>query len=152
MVGDRFYAGSMRPLYSATLDELLRQHQQMLASASLRNVHLPAPLEPGVYVFTEEGARELPHHGRHCPSGFSWGFAGSGPADLAHSILLDYLGLTPAAEALRDDDEGATVLPYHAFKLEVIAGLPPRAAWQISGRQIDHFLVEHRLARYAGAR
>lgn len=32
----------------------------------------------------------LEHVERHSPDGFSWGYGGSGPADLALSILVDY--------------------------------------------------------------
>lgn len=43
---------------------------------------------------TEGGptARLLPHHVRHSPDGFSWGYEGSGPAELARCILIDVLG------------------------------------------------------------
>ncbi len=34
----------------------------------------------------------LPHVVRHSPDGLSWGYAGSGPADLARSLLLHALG------------------------------------------------------------
>lgn len=34
----------------------------------------------------------LPHHSKHSPSGFSWGYAGSGPAELARCLLIDHLG------------------------------------------------------------
>ncbi len=34
----------------------------------------------------------LRHVVRHSPAGFNWGYAGSGPADLARSLLLDVLG------------------------------------------------------------
>lgn len=34
----------------------------------------------------------LTHHVRHSPDGFSWGYAGSGPADLARCLLIDALG------------------------------------------------------------
>lgn len=44
----------------------------------------------------ESGERyPLPHVKRHSPTGMSWGYAGSGPADLARSLLIDVLG--PAA-------------------------------------------------------
>jgi hypothetical protein len=38
---------------------------------------------------------DLPHIKRHSPTGLEWGYAGSGPADLARSLLIDALG--PAA-------------------------------------------------------
>lgn len=34
----------------------------------------------------------LPHHVKHSPTGFSWGYAGSGPAELARCLLIDALG------------------------------------------------------------
>lgn len=34
----------------------------------------------------------LRHVVRHSPTGLSWGYGGSGPADLARSLLLDALG------------------------------------------------------------
>jgi len=38
---------------------------------------------------------DLPHIKRHSPTGMEWGYGGSGPADLARSLLIDALG--PAA-------------------------------------------------------
>jgi len=34
----------------------------------------------------------LQHHAKHSPTGISWGYSGSGPADLARSLLIDHLG------------------------------------------------------------
>jgi hypothetical protein len=34
----------------------------------------------------------LPHIERHSPDGFNWGYGGSGPADLALSILTNFAG------------------------------------------------------------
>lgn len=34
----------------------------------------------------------LTHHVKHSPTGISWGYCGSGPADLARSLLIDHLG------------------------------------------------------------
>lgn len=46
------------------------------------------------------------------PSGFAWGYGGSGPAQLALAILLEVL---PKAEAISK---------YQKFKEEVVANLP----------------------------
>jgi hypothetical protein len=45
-------------------------------------------------VVVIEGAGEtlLAHHVRHSPDGFSWGYGGSGPAELARCLLIDALG------------------------------------------------------------
>lgn len=49
-----------------------------------------------VYVILEAGPKcELRHHVRHSPNGFSWGYFGSGPAELARCLLWDYLGHEP---------------------------------------------------------
>jgi len=37
----------------------------------------------------------LPHHVLHSPDGHSWGYGGSGPAELAKDILCDHLGGEP---------------------------------------------------------
>lgn len=50
----------------------------------------------GALVTVEDGVGRplgvLRHVVRHSPSGLSWGYGGSGPADLARSLLLDALG------------------------------------------------------------
>jgi hypothetical protein len=35
---------------------------------------------------------QLRHVVKHSPTGYSWGYGGSGPADLARSLLIDALG------------------------------------------------------------
>jgi len=65
----------------------------------------------------------------HSPTGISWGYGGSGPAQCALAILLDYL----------EDEEQARAL-YQHFKFRVIAGLPQNAEWTLTGRQIEQAL------------
>ena len=50
--------------------------------------------DPGNVQVTVDG-RKLEHRVRHSPDGFEWGYGGSGPADLARSILWDFLGAEP---------------------------------------------------------
>ncbi|OZC01182.1 hypothetical protein BSZ36_18705 [Rubricoccus marinus] len=59
-----------------------------------------------------EAHASVPHAVRHSPTGIEWGYGGSGPADLARSVLLS---LT--------DEETANAL-YHRFKREVVAAVP----------------------------
>ncbi len=56
--------------------------------------------------------RPLPHAVRHSPSGLEWGYHGSGPADLARSVLLAFC------------DEVTADRLYQAFKAEVVAAVP----------------------------
>jgi len=44
-------------------------------------------------------SKELKHYVLHSPDGFEWGYAGSGPSDLAYSILWEYLGCQPNQDA-----------------------------------------------------
>lgn len=54
----------------------------------------------------------VPHAARHSPTGPEWGYGGSGPADLARSVLL----------ALTDDDTAERL--YRAFAADVVARVP----------------------------
>lgn len=56
----------------------------------------------------------LRHRVHHSPSGMEWGYAGSGPADLAYSMLADYL---------QDPDPHPAL--YQQFKHDLIAHLSP---------------------------
>jgi hypothetical protein len=51
----------------------------------------------------------LVHQVRHSPTGFEWGYQGSGPSDLARSILHDHLG------------HAAPPPLYQRFKFDVVA-------------------------------
>lgn len=70
---------------------------------------------------------QLPHCILHSPTGFEIGYLGSGPADLAASILADYLGVPkPTMEAnYRGDgdntDARRAIHLHQLFKRDVIA-------------------------------
>lgn len=49
----------------------------------------------------------------HSPDGFQWGYAGSGPAQLALALLLDHTG-----------KKEFSLANYQAFKYEVVARMP----------------------------
>ena len=59
-----------------------------------------------------EAHASIPHATRHSPTGIEWGYGGSGPADLARSILLALVD-EPTADAL-----------YQRFKQDVVATVP----------------------------
>jgi hypothetical protein len=64
----------------------------------------------------------------HSPSGFEWGYCGSGPAQLALALLADHLG----------NDEQAFNL-YQRFKWAVTVELP-RKCWTLTSLDIDQLL------------
>lgn len=69
----------------------------------------------------------------HSPTGFAWGYGGSGPAQLSLAIL---------AEVIQDDDAALDL--YQQFK-EVIARLP-KSTWSISEEYVRGW-IEAMLAR-----
>ena len=65
----------------------------------------------------------------HSPSGFEWGYAGGGPAQLACGLLLDYY-----------DDTQVAREHYIVFRNRVISQLEcdgPAACWHLTGEEID---------------
>jgi hypothetical protein len=71
---------------------------------------------------------------RHSPTGFAWGYGGSGPADLALNILSVFIG-QEAAESL-----------YQDFKWKFIAPLPFRGG-TIPRETILNWVKEKQAAR-----
>lgn len=64
----------------------------------------------------------------HSPTGFEWGYGGSGPAQLALAILLDYTGNQDASARWHQD-----------FKWAFIANAPTEG-FEITGEEIDRFM------------
>jgi hypothetical protein len=62
----------------------------------------------------------------HSPDGFSWGYAGSGPAQLALALLCDHIG----------DDKRALAL-YQDFKNAVLARIDKDECWELSSDDIE---------------
>jgi len=79
---------------------------------------------------TVDGRRLNPRRDlwNHSPSGFEWGYGGSGPAQLALAILADHCS---------DDQEALNF--YQRSKWAVIAGLPGRG-WRLTTLEIDAVL------------
>lgn len=94
------------------------------------------------YVVVRDGVtRTLTHDARHVGCGPAWkephparygclnhGYGGSGPSDLARSILADYLGATPHPAL------------YHEFKRAVTARFHEGAGWSLPAWMIDAWL------------
>ena len=67
------------------------------------------------------------HIVRHSPTGIEWGYGGSGPADLALSILTQYAGQEFADRH------------YQQFKFDVIASIP-REGDTITAEKIEQWI------------
>jgi len=72
----------------------------------------------------------------HSPTGFCWGYGGSGPAQLALAILADYL----------KDDQRARSL-YQGFKDRVIARLPIDEDFTLADREIEDAITAIEIER-----
>lgn len=70
------------------------------------------------------------HVVRHSPSGIEWGYCGSGPADLARSVLLAF------------SDEATVERLYQRFKAQVIAAVP-KAGGVIRAADIRGWLADN---------
>ena len=64
----------------------------------------------------------------HSPTGFEWGYEGSGPAQLALAVLADHLG---------EDDKACEL--HHNFKRGVIAKLR-RNGWTLTSEDVEKAL------------
>lgn len=97
-------------------------------------VDTPTSLTPiDNYVLEPDASLKLRNHS---PTGFNWGYAGSGPAQLALAILLDYFGNPDMALA-----------HYQRFKETHIATLPVDEEWEINSQDIDRFVGASELSQ-----
>ena len=69
------------------------------------------------------------------PTGFSWGYGGSGPSQLALAILSHHFGRGRAAD-------GRALDLHQAFKWGVIAKLDYGQAWQLTSAQVQEAMEE----------
>ena len=112
----------------------------------------PAGVDTGgpcvVEYVDDEGVERLPHVAVHSPTGFQWGYGGSGPADLALSLLCHVLGVmpipgtlstTPYFERYGEAFERAWAL-HQPFKWEVVARFPMDEPWTLAREQVERFV------------
>ncbi len=77
----------------------------------------------------------LPHLVKHSPDGFAWGYGGSGPSDLARSMLMHHL-----TESGWHKDWYTVNHYYMDFKWDIIAQLPDD--FELTSHEIDTWLLE----------
>ena len=69
----------------------------------------------------------------HSPDGFSWGYDGSGPAQLALAILLEIT-----------KDEDFSLKKYQDFKRDIICDLPVEKNFAIDGKQVLEWIEKRK--------
>jgi len=90
-----------------------------------------------VYVVQTNAERQIERHDLkhvmiHSPDGFEWGYRGSGPADLALSILADFFGENPNQAELdqgRYDNVVESLRYYQRFKEAFVAKWPKEGGY-----------------------
>ncbi len=65
----------------------------------------------------------------HSPDGFSWGYGGSSPSQLALALLLDVT-----------QDEALSMKLYQLYKREVVAEMNINFGWLLTTFQIEHWI------------
>lgn len=107
-----------------------------------------------VLVRDERGERALTHHVKHSPTGFEWGYGGSGPAELARCILIDHFDQPcQACGATGRDEDGyyciecrgekfihPTPREYQGFK-EAVIGVAPHEGFEITTAEVDEIVT-----------
>lgn len=88
---------------------------------------------PKVIVVTPKKVRTLTvakswKFRQHSPTGFEWGYAGSGPAQLALAILLDVTGMP-----------SYSLTHYQQFKADCIARMPKE--WDLTEAEINFWIA-----------
>ena len=72
----------------------------------------------------------------HSPTGFNWGYAGSGPAQLALALCLHYL------------DEERARRAYQQFKFQVISNLPVGEDFEMSVSKVEAWINNWKQLNY----
>ena len=83
----------------------------------------------------------LPHVVHHSPTGFEWGYGGSGPSDLALSILSFVIGPEQETVGVYEGKRcGARAWDlHHTFKLEFCAGWGD--GWSITVGEVRRWIA-----------
>lgn len=111
------------------------RHLQEVATlpASARYIGRPPH---AVFVETAGARRPLAHRVRHSPGGFAWGYEGSGPADLARSILWDALDREPEPWLYQD------------FKRDYVAGWLTDQPWVLERDDVLDYVLDREEDRH----
>jgi len=73
----------------------------------------------------------------HSPTGFEWGYYGSGPSQLAYAILHHYFVKGKGLTGKRAHEKAVDL--YMEFKRNVVGSLP-HDTWDMNEKEIDTYL------------
>lgn len=132
------YVGRREPV---TLERWRDHYGWSQEQAERMATELAGRTEPRVYVVVNGVESELKHYPYHSPDGFEWGYGGSGPAELARCILLDFFEVVPEQLGHYYPPVATeTPISYQGFKRAFIEPLDQSTGWTISGTAIRALL------------
>ena len=136
------------------MDGTLRQRLALEYSLNLKgnDMHTTPQHLDDVYIARESDGTiraNVPHIIHHSPTGFQVGYGGSGPADLALSILEDHLKRTGYEGRRERTFQGtcfrAAFALHQQFKWDYVATLDQQQRfWVIRRSVVETFLAQHR--------
>lgn len=89
-------------------------------------------------VIPDQEPVDLIHAVFHSPTGLEWGYGGSGPADLALSILCDYFD----EPRVKEKFEGTMSWRLHQPFKRTFVGSFDREKWELTEVEIDRWIAE----------
>lgn len=98
-----------------------------------------------------DGDFPLPHVVHHSPTGFEWSYGGSGPADLALSILSYVIGDEQETVEIFDGGRVGCLawLLHQQFKWDFVATWPREGGWAISVGEVRRWIARQPAAQPA---
>lgn len=92
-----------------------------------------------IEVLVEHGGSiPLEHIVQHSPTGMTWGYYGSGPHDLALSILADYF--QHVKNLKREEAIDRAGIYHHMFACDFVGGF--KDGWEVAASAITAWLVD----------
>jgi hypothetical protein len=76
----------------------------------------------------------------HSPAGFEWGYAGSGPSQLALALLADHFGVKPGQTRTPEGDRAIHL--HQRFKERIVAILP-HDGWTLTSAGIESAVCQY---------
>lgn len=113
-----------------TIFKLTQPSSKNPASVRRNKIYAGFRNEKGLVEEVRVNEQPLKHIVTLSPTGFEWGYGGSGPYDLSLSIMTDFLGERPSGRL------------HDAFYRDVVRKLPREGTWRLMGEALDLWLAK----------